>query len=138
LTDIYPTILNAAGVELEPGFAHGDSLLKLVRGEQVQWHDDIHVESYGTGHLPTTMFTGRFGDIKYGFNFGGTDELYDLSADPYELDNRIDDPAYADVLADMRRRMRDWMERTHYHPHGIREFTRCRSVAVAKPQQVAA
>ncbi len=132
LTDIYPTILDAAGVEQEPGFAHGDSLLKLVRGGPVEWRDDIHVESYGTGHLPATMFTGRCGDIKYGFNFGGTDELYDLSADPYELDNRIDDPSYADTVLEMRQRMKAWMERTHYHPHGVREFTRCRRLGPAR------
>lgn len=128
LTDIYPTVLDAAGAHIEEGFAHGDSLLKLVRGQPVEWRDDVYVESYGTGHLPTTMFTGRMGNTKYGFNFGGTDELYDLAADPHELDNKVGDPAYAGVLTEMRERMKRWMEGTHYHPHGVREFANCRRV----------
>jgi hypothetical protein len=32
-------------------------------------------------------------------------ELYDLVEDPLELDNRIDDPALAEVLADLRAQM---------------------------------
>jgi arylsulfatase A-like enzyme len=30
------------------------------------------------------------------------DELYDLDADPYEMDNRFDDPALASVRAELR------------------------------------
>jgi hypothetical protein len=33
------------------------------------------------------------------------DELYDLQADPWELHNRIADPACADVLRDLRTRL---------------------------------
>ncbi|MDX1682977.1 MAG: DUF4976 domain-containing protein, partial [Phycisphaeraceae bacterium] len=32
--------------------------------------------------------------------------LYDLANDPYELNNLVDDPAYADRLAEMRNRLR--------------------------------
>jgi hypothetical protein len=37
-----------------------------------------------------------------GFDF---DELYDLEADPYEMQNLAPDPAYADVLREMASRM---------------------------------
>ena len=40
------------------------------------------------------------------------DELYDLRADPGELHNLIDDPAYADVLARLRERMLTWYQET--------------------------
>ncbi len=36
------------------------------------------------------------------------DELYDLERDPHELLNVIDEPAYSDVLAELRERMSDW------------------------------
>jgi len=38
--------------------------------------------------------------------------LYDTYHDPSEQDNRLDDPEYADVLADLRGRLDDWMART--------------------------
>ncbi len=39
------------------------------------------------------------------------DFLYDLKRDPFQLDNRADDPAYAEVKAGLRRRLLDWIER---------------------------
>ena len=45
------------------------------------------------------------------------DELYDLERDPCEVDNRIDDPEYADVLLQLRERMLTWyMETADYVP----------------------
>jgi N-sulfoglucosamine sulfohydrolase len=41
------------------------------------------------------------------------EELYDLQADPHELKNLATDPKYADVLADMRKRCREWQEKTN-------------------------
>ncbi len=38
--------------------------------------------------------------------------LFDLVFDPNETDNLCDDPAHADVLADMRARLQRWMEQT--------------------------
>ena len=43
---------------------------------------------------------------------GDKDELYDLTRDPWELTNVVDDPALAGVLADMRLRLADWSIRT--------------------------
>ncbi|QDT07517.1 Choline-sulfatase [Rubripirellula lacrimiformis] len=40
------------------------------------------------------------------------EELYDIHADPYEIHNLADDPAYADQLVQMRTRLDDWMVRT--------------------------
>jgi arylsulfatase A-like enzyme len=41
-----------------------------------------------------------------------SDELYDLTNDPSELHNLVDDPACAEVLADMRERMLGWYMET--------------------------
>ena len=41
-----------------------------------------------------------------------SDELYDLAIDPGEQRNVIDDPAYRDVLAELRLRMLRWYQET--------------------------
>lgn len=41
------------------------------------------------------------------------EELYDYSRDPFSLHNVVDDPAYADVLREMRKHMHQWMIDTH-------------------------
>lgn len=38
------------------------------------------------------------------------EQLYDIAADPHETRNLADDPAYADVLLEMRGRMTTWMK----------------------------
>ncbi|MBX2851039.1 MAG: sulfatase [Phycisphaeraceae bacterium] len=40
-------------------------------------------------------------------------ELYDLQQDPYEGDNLADDPAYAEVLETMKKKLKDMQERTN-------------------------
>jgi N-sulfoglucosamine sulfohydrolase len=40
------------------------------------------------------------------------EELYDLTKDPHELRNVAADPAYGEVLADLRRRLRAWQNET--------------------------
>ena len=121
LLDVYPTVLDAAGAELDPAAVHGRSLLPLLRGEEVQWRDEAFVEFFGLGNLSATLLTCRHGDLKYGWNCTSRDELYDLAADPYETVNRIDDPAYADAVGQMRRRIEAFMERTgHRSLQGFR------------------
>lgn len=40
------------------------------------------------------------------------EEFYDLSVDPYELNNVIDDPKYRDVIEELRIKLADWVEMT--------------------------
>ncbi len=47
----------------------------------------------------------RTADYKYVRRLYESDELYDLRADPDELDNRIDDPALAGVLTALKERL---------------------------------
>jgi N-sulfoglucosamine sulfohydrolase len=41
------------------------------------------------------------------------EELYDVQNDPYAMHNLIEDPAYADVLAELQAKLQTWMEETH-------------------------
>ncbi|MDF2718787.1 MAG: hypothetical protein K0R28_5712, partial [Paenibacillus sp.] len=47
----------------------------------------------------------RTNEWKYVWNLTDTDELYDLAADPAELDNKIGDAAHAGVVKELRRRL---------------------------------
>jgi len=115
LLDLYPTILDLAGAHYDTDAIHGRSLVPVLQGRAEGWRDEVFVEFWGVNGLSTTMVTCRAGDLKYGWNAGNRDELYDLAADPHELNNVIADPAYADALAALRERTARWMDETG-HP----------------------
>jgi len=58
------------------------------------------------------------GDSRYGLRsvqdllHRPKEELYDLESDPDETKNVASDPRYAEVLSDLRRRLRDWQKST--------------------------
>ncbi|MEQ9410589.1 MAG: sulfatase [Fuerstiella sp.] len=58
---------------------------------------------------------GTLSDLQQRLLFSSTrapEELYDLQADPHEMNNLAQDPARAEVLKEMRLRLADWMERS--------------------------
>jgi arylsulfatase A-like enzyme len=98
--DLAPSFLGAAGIAI-PGLMQGRNQLPVWRGEQEMARDHVIVENR---HNPTTvhlrtLVTDRFKITVYrGAEYG---ELFDLQADPGELVNRWDDPAYAGVKAQL-------------------------------------
>ena len=127
LLDLYPTILELAGapypVNQRPPrpatwpfqTAHhpdGESLLPLLRGQEVTWRDAVVSEFHGLYDNSCVMRTMRYGRYKFGYTFLGQDELYDLENDPYEMTNLADDPAHARAVEDMRARLWAWMQET--------------------------
>jgi len=108
--DIAPTILDAAGINFKNEI-HGKSLLPLCMGKSEEWRDDLMCETHGhmENHIGRMIVTERY---KYIANQGQMDELYDLKNDPYELVNLINDPAYKDVLSEMKTRLLNWQRKT--------------------------
>jgi arylsulfatase A-like enzyme len=129
IIDIYPTILDLAGEWREAGgsypahtinwpydvchYPEGRTLLPLINGEDPEWRDMIVSEFHGLYENPCIMRTFRYGHYKYGYNFMGQDELYDLSQDPYEMNNVIKDPAYAEIVEDLHLRIWNHMRESH-------------------------
>lgn len=111
-TDLAPTF--AAIARANPTYTpDGRSLLPLLRGEDVPWRDALLIEGqhdkpypeYPEGWLSTYKVVRT---IKYAYHYypdTGEEELYDLEADPYQLQSLHDDPAYADVKAALRLRL---------------------------------
>jgi arylsulfatase A-like enzyme len=46
---------------------------------------------------------------KYIYRLNGAHEFYDLEEDPAELRNQVDNPRYADAIANLRERLLHWM-----------------------------
>jgi N-acetylglucosamine-6-sulfatase len=98
--DFAPTIAELAGVS-DPG-AEGMSLMPVLAQDVTSWRQDFLIEHVRASDVVPTYCAVR--DAQYLFTTYGTgeQELYDLSADPYELNNQISNPAYADTTASLR------------------------------------
>ncbi|MGH8243772.1 MAG: sulfatase-like hydrolase/transferase [Steroidobacteraceae bacterium] len=90
--DLAPTVLALAAVP-DSTPREGRSLVPLLRGERPPWRDSLLIEYYSDTVFPRirnmgyqAVRTGRYKYIDY-LELDGMDELYDLQADPYELDN---------------------------------------------------
>jgi len=114
--DLAATILDAAGAA--PGRAQdGRSLLPLTRNPQLGLHRSLLFEvATGAGMRTTAIRTHRW---LYAEHSGGATELYDLAADPDELNSLHADPRLAGVRAVLARR--------------LDALRRCRGVNCRKP-----
>jgi len=119
LLDLHPTVLDLAlpGQGYDAERLHGRSLLPLLRGETTTGRDEILVEFGGLGPA-MTLLTYRHKDLKYGWNVVNRDELYDLAADPHEMHNLIDDPAYAAALREIRERFYACLDHLGHYARG--------------------
>ena len=138
--DIFPTLMALAGIDT-PDWVEGKSLLPLVRGETDEINDAIFVEdTYHAGYDPMRgIRTQRYKYIRsfeprpYYFAANLEDScaktvlaeqtdvferprpmefLFDLLSDSRETTNLADDPAWADVLDELRARLDKWMNQT--------------------------
>lgn len=126
LADLYPTILDLADAGEGAPRGPGRSLAPLMRGEELSWDSQSVVEFFGVNNLATTMVTLRRGELKYGWNAGGDDELYDLGTDPDETTNLIADPGRQGALREMRERLLAWFEQTDFPAEGREMYRRTR------------
>ncbi len=113
--DIAPTLLEAAGVTAPEGM-DGRSFLAFAKGEEAEWRDYLLYEYYWERNYPQTptmhaLRGGRYKYIRY-HGIWDTDELYDLREDPGETQNLIADPAFADTVEEMNRRLFEILEET--------------------------
>ena len=111
LLDLPPTFLDLAGVEV-PDRYDGRSLLEI---DAEDWREDIVAEFHGHkfAYEQRMLRTDRY---KFVLNQSDTAELYDLQEDPHELDNRIDDPEYGEIVAELYQRLLDRLDETDDEP----------------------
>ena len=122
--DIYSTILDYAGVDTSLQKKDGQSLRPLMENVPVEWPETVVTECSGIGSLLFSQRMIRKDNIKYIFNCGDVDELYDLASDPHELINCIQQKEYEEIVKDMKHAMHEWMSK--YNDNIIFEFEQLR------------
>ena len=120
LIDVPPTVLDCAGAAV-PEQYRGTSLAKLARGDRSGRSDAVYAQISEAENARTV----RTKDWKYSVYAPDfireeaypavyeEEKLYDLQNDPYENNNLIRDPDYADVREEMRKRLLSFMEYAH-------------------------
>jgi arylsulfatase A-like enzyme len=113
LLDLPPTLLNAAGIAV-PEEMQGRSLLPLLRREAADWPEE-HFAQISESQVGRCVRTRRWkysvsAPDKNGWRDPSaetyTEEfLYDLLADPWELNNLVTSEAHAEVRAVLRERL---------------------------------
>ena len=90
--DLNPTICEWAGIAPAP-YVDGRSLAPLLRGETQPWRSSFLIEHWREGGVPTYKGVRSVDDRVYVEYATGEQELYGLAADPYQLNNLMDDGA---------------------------------------------
>jgi uncharacterized sulfatase len=118
--DLLPTFLDLAGIPVPP-VLEGRSLAPLLRdrvgsetpADDVEHPVFIEFNRFAINHDEGSLFpirTLRRGSLKLVLNLFDIDELYDLSTDPSELENRIDDPRYRTDRNRLHDELLAWMD----------------------------
>jgi arylsulfatase A-like enzyme len=113
LVDWAPTLLDAAGIPVPPEM-QGRSILPLVRHEATDWPEEVFTQISET-QVGRSIRTRRWKYSVYAPDKDGLQDsaseryveqfLYDLDADPYELNNLIGKPCHHAIAAELRERL---------------------------------
>jgi arylsulfatase A-like enzyme len=105
--DLAPTLVELAEVPSAPAM-DGMSLVPLLRNEGADWRADFLIEHFVDNIYfdPSAgVRTERLKYVRTEAAGGVREELYDLEADPYELDNLAGDTDHAEVQAALAERL---------------------------------
>ena len=137
--DLCPTLLELAGAPV-PDAVEGRSLAQAITtGTAPQpapvFAEVPSAEAIYRGNHDSAQYAAhvmvRDGNWKYVWNRYEIDELYDLAADPAEMENRAESPSYAQQVAEMRQLivamlgrtdpgLFEWCQQEPQEPSGVR------------------
>ncbi len=135
--DIVPTILEGLGID-SPDKLQGESYWQLLHGKNHNVRDVIYAgKTFHTDYEPQRMIRSKRYKLIWNAEVDIINvpadimhspiypqmietltverppfELYDLTIDPDEMNNRAGDVEYADILGDLRQRLFQWMQDT--------------------------
>ncbi len=107
--DFAQTFLDIAGVEA-PADMQGESIVPVLTGQMENWNRDAvyyHYYEYPAEHMVNRHYAIVTKDYKLIHYYYVNDvwELIDHKKDPMELKNVYDDPAYAEIRADLHEKL---------------------------------
>ncbi|MGM8361881.1 sulfatase [Flavobacterium sp. ARAG 55.4] len=85
LIDIFPTLVDYAGIKVPAHALDGNSLVPLIKNPNLKWSHPSFT-SYGENY--SSVRNERYRYLSYP---DGTEEMYDLQNDPYEWKNIVND-----------------------------------------------
>ncbi len=109
--DVFQTVLDIAGVGPDCEL-RGQSLLPAVRGEKFDGHEAVFGELTMLGRRVAPIRMVRTSKWKYNFYLGHGEELYDMEADPWEMNNLATSADHAKTKAEMHARLIRFIEET--------------------------
>lgn len=115
--DLYATVCDYAGIELDPGRYRGLSLRPVAEGRQRTLHGEVFVETLlsGAGIRGWSIIEGRYKYVLYQWG-RNREQLYDMQSDRGEMVNLAVDRRHAGELARLRGKMYEWAVRTGDKP----------------------
>ena len=118
LVDLLPTLVELANEGVPPKYADkldGSSLLPWLEGGQITDPAPVYGEMLGEGAV-APLFLIRRGRFKYVFSKSDPEQLYDLDADPHELNNLAGRQMYEQIRAAFYEEMM-----THWDPDELHQ-----------------
>lgn len=106
MVDIAPTLAQLAGA-VPASKIDGLSMVDLINDPSVAWKDESLTEYLGAypfnnNSIFRQVRSGNYSYVEYA---NGDREFYDLVADPYQMSNAVNNPAYASVVAELKKRL---------------------------------
>ena len=120
LVDLPPTLLDAAGIPV-PEEMQGRSLMPLIKKQNVDWPKEAFIQ-ISEAQVGRALRTQRWKycvdapdkktwyERQSGASTYVEQYLYDLQADPYELNNLVELEAYDDIKGELKKRLLRWMD----------------------------
>jgi arylsulfatase A-like enzyme len=116
--DVLPTLLGLCGVAI-PADVQGRDLSHAALGLAGEEPDSVYLQMLGPGWPTRREWTGLWRGLRtHSYTYARWRvpaegrALYDREADPLEMRNVVDDPAYARVARQMEGRLQAWMQAT--------------------------
>ena len=106
LLDIYPTLCDLTGVSI-PDSVEGKSLVPAMRDSRQRIRDSL---LFAYRDMQRSVRVGRYKLIEYAVSGKRTTQLFDLQADPWEVNNLGRDAACAGHVERLRRQLQRWKD----------------------------